>query len=249
MVPTKSRSSTKASAELKASVFLPVGVNYTNTAVTIKRISSKELPPLNPGMINVTTPSGSFYRFLPKGAKFSEPVTVNLPFDPELIPAGMGPKDVKTYYFDDEAKRFIPLEKVSSKLVPSTPLVASLTTHFTDMINAVIVRPEHPTTDGFNPNTVSGINAANPAANMTLVAPPEPQQDGSATVAYPIQLPPARGRYQPAVNVAYSSNRGYGVAGEGWEIPISSIEIDTRFGTPRYETADILPNLPLGISS
>src|SRR5262249_23564498 len=42
--------------------------------------------------------------------------------------------------------------------------------------------------------------------------------------------------------IQYDSARGNGWLGMGWDVAISSIEIDTRWGVPRYDTGQIDPS-------
>ncbi|MEW5850968.1 MAG: SpvB/TcaC N-terminal domain-containing protein [Myxococcota bacterium] len=206
----------------------------TDQELKVRRPSSVGLARLNPGMINVTAPRGGGYQFLPHGARFETPITISIPYDPTLIPRGMGPSDVRTYYYDEQGAEYLPLERVM--VDPNEYLVVSLTDHFTDMINAVIVKPEGPSPQSFNSNAISGAATADPLAGMTLVAPPRARSDGTAVVDYPFVLPAGRGNYQPTLGLTYSSEAKHGIAGEGWSLTLSSIEIDTRFGSPRYET-------------
>ena len=227
-------------AETEDGARILAAVPAPQVPIIIERKSVTELPRLNPGMINVTAPSASFYRFLPDGHIFESPVQVQIPYDPTLILAGYTAADIRTYYFEPDKGKYVPLYRVEHADLK----IASVTTHFTDMINAIIVRPEQPGVQGFNPNLIASVPAANPATNMTLVEPPQARQDGSASLNYPIVLPPARGNFKPQLALSYSSSRGYGGAGEGWEIDISRIEIDTRFGSPKYETENWLQSLP-----
>ena len=53
-------------------------------------------------MVNVTGENVGAYRLLPNGVHFSEPATIALPYDEFLLPMGYNPKDIKTYYFDED---------------------------------------------------------------------------------------------------------------------------------------------------
>ena len=78
------------------------------TALKARRLDrtlTTALPPLDPGMINVTAPKGHGYEFLPHAQHFSKPIDIAVPFDPTLIPEEMKPEDVHTYYFDPAADR------------------------------------------------------------------------------------------------------------------------------------------------
>ena len=66
-----------------ASVVIPPGALATNTTITITQTSAGA-PPLPGGF----TVSGQMFAFTPHGTLFALPVTMTLPFDPALVPAG-----------------------------------------------------------------------------------------------------------------------------------------------------------------
>ncbi|MHB8878442.1 MAG: SpvB/TcaC N-terminal domain-containing protein, partial [Myxococcaceae bacterium] len=70
---------------------------------------------------------------------------------------------------------------------------------------------------------------------MDLVEPPQSNSQGTARLAFPIRLPRARGAYQPDVRLAYDSSGSNGWLGMGWDVPVSKVEVDTRFGAPYYD--------------
>ncbi|MBQ7672030.1 MAG: hypothetical protein IJS49_03010 [Paludibacteraceae bacterium] len=53
-------------------------------------------------MVNVTGENVGAYRLLPNGVHFSEHATIAVPYDDFLLPMGYNPKDIKTYYFDED---------------------------------------------------------------------------------------------------------------------------------------------------
>ena len=59
------------------------------------------------------------------------------------------------------------------------------------------------------------------------------------TFTLPIAAPPARGAAGPSLQLAYSTSRGPGVAGVGWNLPVPYIARESDRGLPRY--ADPLP--------
>ena len=97
--------------------------------------------------------------------------------------------------------------------------------------------PEAPATDGFVPTMMSDLEAADPTTGLTFIAPPTANNRGTASLQYPLQMPPARNGMQPQLTVSYSSDGGSGWLGEGWDIAVPSITVDTRWGVPRYNAA------------
>src|SRR5574341_902386 len=50
-----------------------------------------------------------------------------------------------------------------------------------------------------------------------------------------LEIPKGRGAYTPDLRITYSSNNANGWMGLGWDIPIPSIQVDTRWGVPMYD--------------
>ncbi len=214
----------------EASVEIPPGAVSAKTSIGISRKGPEVIPQLEAGMINVTAPANSAYRFLPKGQQFAVPVKITLPYDPDLLPEGVLPEEIRTYYFDDAQDHWIALPRRA--VIRATRRVVSETTHFTFMINAVLVLPDHPGPASFNPNSIKDLKAADPSTGIDLVQPPDASSQGSAQLVHPIRLPKARGAQQPDLRLAYDSSAGNGWAGIGWDLPVSSVQLDTRWGVP-----------------
>jgi RHS repeat-associated protein len=94
--------------------------------------------------------------------------------------------------------------------------------------------PAHPEGASFNPNQLKDIQAADPGAKVNVIQPPAANNTGDARVNYPIELPQGRGDAQPQVALTYNSSSANSWAGVGWDVPVQSIMIDTRWGVPRY---------------
>lgn len=87
------------------------------------------------------------------------------------------------------------------------------------------------------PTMIKDIESALPGAGINLIEPPQPNNLGDARLSYPIEIPPGRNGMQPDIAVQYDSSKGNGWIGIGWNIAISEITIDTRWGVPRYDAA------------
>jgi RHS repeat-associated protein len=215
-------------------VFDP-GTVATDTTVTITPLAEENVPALDVGMTNVTKGPRRGYRYLPHGAKFLKNIAVALPYDRALIPPGHTEDDVKTFYFDDQAGRWVELPRVS--VDKSNKLINSTTDHFTDMINATVTVPDHPQTVSFNPTSMKDIKAADPGAQVNLIEPPKANNTGDARVSYPIEVPPGRQGLQPQFAVSYNSSGGNGWMGMGWDLAQRAITVETRWGVPRYHAS------------
>ncbi|MDR2041789.1 MAG: hypothetical protein LBP98_05665 [Tannerella sp.] len=200
-------------------------------AVSLTTLRHIDLPALDMGMTNVTAQNDG-YRFLPHGEHFAEGAGVAIGYDRTKIPAGYTEDDIRTFYFDLDTKHWIALERDS--IDRQNRLLVSHTTHFTDMINGVIQVPESPETQGFAPTVMNDIKAADPTAKVSLIAPPTANPRGSAALSYPIEMPPARNGMAPQLDIRYNSDGGSGLLGEGWDLSVQSITVDTRWGVPRY---------------
>ncbi|HKB77483.1 MAG TPA: SpvB/TcaC N-terminal domain-containing protein, partial [Myxococcales bacterium] len=214
----------------------PAGAVAGRTTIGIGRKGEEDVPPLDAGMVNVTAPRGAGYRFTPEGQKFRAPVSITLPYDASLLPEGMGPEQVQTYFFDDATESWQPLLAV--RLDRARGRLVSQTTHFTFMINAVLVAPDHPGPASFNPTSIKDMKAADPSAGIDFIEPPQPNSQGTARVAVPLRLPPARGAYKPQLALAYDSQGPNGWTGVGWDLRVPSVEVDTKFGAPYYDGSE-----------
>ncbi len=200
--------------------------------ISIAALDSTAVPELDYGMFNVSV-EGEGYRFLPHGTHFDgEGATVRLKYDRTRIPSGYTEDDIRTYYFDSNRKCWVALPRV--EVDKQLACVVSRTTHFTDMINGVIVAPESPETSAFTPTMMNDIKTADPTSKINIIMPPAANNRGSANLTYPFEMPPARNGMQPQIALSYNSDGGSGWAGEGWDISIPTITVDTRWGVPRY---------------
>ncbi len=214
------------------SIDIPPGAVASKTSIGITRKGPEELPPLEAGMVNVTAPPHGAYRFLPKGQKFAAAVKLTIPYDPSLLPDGMAPEAIQTFYYDESLEEWRALPR--KDVLRTTSQIVSETTHFTFMINAVLVTPDHPGPTSFNPNSIKDLKAADPSQGIDLVEAPQGNSQGTAQLVLPIRLPKARGAYQPELRLAYDSGAGDGWVGVGWDLSVSSVQIDTKFGAPEY---------------
>jgi len=207
-------------------------VLIASTPIAITPLRPVDLPALDLDMTNVTAVNYGF-RFLPHGEHFTNKgATVALKYDRTKIPDGYTENDIHTYYFDQNTRHWVALERDS--VDKSLCMVISQTTHFTDMINGVIKAPESPQTQGFAPTTMNDIKAADPTSKIELIAPPAANNYGSTNLNYNLEMPPARNGMSPQLTITYNSDGGSSWLGEGWDLNIPSVSVDTRWGVPIY---------------
>jgi RHS repeat-associated protein len=219
-----------------AKIEIPAGAVESDVRVTIRALDPGRLPPVQAEMDNVSTGGGAL-RFGPHGLTFKKPVTVTLPIDAARMPPGMTSGDVVAFFFDEASGKWAQLPKVFSR----SDRVAAETTHFTDFIASTVRTPDHPEAQQFNPNTMKGVKAGEPGAGITMIEPPVANSSGSASLSYPIETPPGRNGIGPSLALTYDSERvnANGWLGVGWDLRMSSIEIDTRWGVPKYDGSEI----------
>jgi hypothetical protein len=213
---------------------LDVDAGSVDSAVdlSITPLDEAGIAALDQGMTNVTRGPRRGYRFQPHGMRFKKPVRVELPYDAQLIPPGLTESDIRTFYFDDQAGRWMELERV--EVDTASRKIVSRTDHFTDMINATITVPDHAPPLSYNPNSIQGIEAADPARGINFVQPPQAGNKGDARLSYPIEVPKGRLGVAPDLQISYASSRSNGWVGVGWDLSVPSIGVDTKWGVPRY---------------
>ncbi|MBR2262194.1 MAG: hypothetical protein IJ916_10930, partial [Paludibacteraceae bacterium] len=209
------------------------GVMKESIEISLSSIGESQLPKLDRGMTNVTD-SFSGYRFLPHGEHFEgKGARVALGYDRTKIPSGYTEDDIRTYYYDEQLGHWVALQRDS--VDRANRRIISHTTHFTDMINGVIQAPESPETQGFAPTMMSDLQAADPTAKVQMIEAPQVNSNGTASLSYSLEMPPARNGMSPNLTIQYSSDAGSGWLGEGWNLTTSAISVDTRWGVPRYD--------------
>jgi RHS repeat-associated protein len=206
---------------------------YESKKHAIAEVRLIDIPQFESSFINVTK-NKTAYRVTNLKVKDSTAFKLFMEYDASLIPNGYTEKDIQTFHFDADYKKWIPVEKDS--LMVSDNVVVALSDKEGDYVNGIIQVPESPQTSSFTPTMMSDIKAADPAAEMTIISPPEVSQKGEANISYPIKIPAGRNGVQPNVSINYSSDGGNGWLGEGWGISTPAITIDTKWGVPTFDS-------------
>lgn len=211
---------------------VPAGCMKKTGILSVSGLLAEDLPSIPDEITNVTSERYAGYRFLPHGMLFDSTALISMAYDKSLIPEGFTDEDIYTFYFDENEKIWKTLQRDS--IDKSMGLIVSRTLHFTDMINGIIKIPESPETEGFVPTTMTGIKAADPAAEITLIEPPAANNEGDAVISFPIKLPEGRSGRKPQLNLQYGSNMSSGWTGFGWMLDVAGISVDVSWGVPRY---------------
>jgi hypothetical protein len=85
----------------------------------------------------------------------------------------------------------------------------------------------------FGAASVDGLQYADPKEALSIIDAPVPSSDGAVELAYPLSLPPGHG-ITPQLTVQYGSGGGNGWMGDGWDLSVGSITVDTSFGAPHF---------------
>src|SRR5262245_15081318 len=221
----------------RAVLDLPAGAVSADTTLSITPLAAGAMAPVDQGLINTTPGPRAGYRMGPPGQRFANPITITLPYDPASLPEGQSDAGVNILWFDTAALRWTALKRVSIDRRNQT--VTARTDHFTDFITGTVVVPGHAQVESFTPTRIADLKAADPGAKINLIEPPQANATGDARLNYPIELPAGRNGLQPELATHYDSARSNGWLGLGWDLTISSIDIDTRWGVPRYDTGQI----------
>lgn len=201
---------------------------------SVSTLPRSETQPLASNMLSVTAGSHA-YRLLPHGEHFraDQPARIELAYEPLSVPHGFKPQDIHTYYFNEQTRQWQQLRRMA--IDTARHIVISETSHFTDFINAVIRTPDMPEVNAFVPTTSADMEDPHPLSRVPMIAAPEANTYGTASITYPIDIPAGRNGLQPDLTLSYSSDRGNGIMGIGWSFPQPAITLDTRWGVPRYD--------------
>ncbi len=212
---------------------VPAGAVAEPTEFVI--LSLEKTASLNEGMANATLGNRG-YRFEPDGARFNRSLTVSLAFDPSLAASETALSNLFTYFYNEETNHWERLLRVG--VDRDSFRVISMTSHFTDLINATLKLPEGPQPLQFDVNAIKSLEAANPVTGVPQPEGLEGGVFGSASFKLNFRLPAGRGKAVPELAIRYGSDGGNGILGRGFDLGIPSITTDTRFGLPVYDRRD-----------
>ena len=186
-----------------------------------------------PSHMENLTAGGAVYRMLPDGQKFEKDITIAMRYDSTALPYGYTAEDIYTFFYNEETHLWQQVERDS--VDTKNQIVYSRTNHFTDYINGVLKVPESSDVTTYTPTSIKDLKAADPLEGITMIAPPEANNMGTANLSYPLTIPAGRHGMQPQLSVNYNSAGGSGILGLGWSLPISEISVETRWGVPLFD--------------
>lgn len=210
---------------------VPAGAVDRDVRLTIRPLTASQVPRLDAGMTNVS-PEGKGFRLGPHGIRFRQPLRITLPYATVQLPRGMTEADVGLFFYNDQQGRWQSVPRVRGE---RGARVTATSDHFTDFIAATVATPETPQAVSFNPNAMRALDPGDPSAGVTLIAAPEANNTGAATTQFPLEVPPGRRGMAPQLAITYNSEHPNGWLGVGWDLALPTIELDTRWGVPRYD--------------
>jgi RHS repeat-associated protein len=203
------------------------------TEISIIALNAITVPKVPEQMKNMTK-SKQGYRLLPNGQTFERDITIGISYDSTQIPLGYVAQDIYTYFYNEQTKQWQQIERDSVDEVKH--IIYSKTNHFTDYINGILKTPETSDAMAYTPTSIKDLNVAQPLNGITIMSPPEANNKGTANLSYPITVPAGRRGMQPSLNLTYNSGGGSSWLGLGWNINISEISVETRWGVPLYDS-------------
>jgi len=206
---------------------------YKDASSIVTGLRTIDLPPLDLSTVNV----GSGYAGFFLTNKTPRSVTVHLPYDKDKLPKGYKEEDIAAFTFDYKQKRWLQAD-IDSVNTAKKYIVLHTLLKQANYIAGVSREPESPETGASAPTGFDDMPIANPGSKINLISPPTPNQQGSANVQYPIEIPAGIGGFQPSVSLVYNSDNKFGWAGTGWDIPVETIDLDTRWGVPAFSSTN-----------
>ena len=223
-----------------ATLEVPAGAVESPVFITIRPLTRAQASPPSRGLYDVLPGQGSF-RFGPAGLRFAKPVRLTLPYDRTGLPPAATTRSISTFYFDEGVALWRAIPKVADA---AAGVLVSESEHFTEFMNATMPAPDAPGPKNSAPDQMKGIELGSPSAGVDLITPPTVNPQRTANLGYPLRLPPGRNGLAPSLSISYSSARANGWLGVGWDLPLSAIEHDTRFGVPDYGGGQIQNDHP-----
>jgi hypothetical protein len=84
--------------------------------------------------------------------------------------------------------------------------------------------------------SIDGLQFPDPTEGLAMVEPPDASSDGGAHLSYPLLIPKGRG-IAPDLSLEYDSGGGNGWVGQGWDLSVGDISVDTQWGAPHFNSS------------
>jgi RHS repeat-associated protein len=98
---------------------------------------------------------------------------------------------------------------------------------------STLAREPQLTPEQIGDGSVDGLQYGDPTEGLAIIEPPEAGNGGGAQLSYPMVIPKGRG-IAPQLSLEYDSGGGNGWVGQGWDLSVGEISVDTRWGAPFF---------------
>jgi hypothetical protein len=193
-----------------------------------------ETPAPDPGMLNNT--SGPCASFEVRRLRGASPITIGIPALLERLPFGFEPKRSRAFTYDGarqiwlaQADSFVDVENkttVSTLRDQSAKIVAGVL----KLDDNTEIKPQL-----HDKRTLTDITQVDVLAGHVKIDPPLVSPQGTARTKMPVVLRPMVGDLGPLFDLTYDSGGGNGLLGQGWDLDVPMIAVDTKWGVPAYD--------------
>jgi RHS repeat-associated protein len=166
------------------------------------------------------------------------PIIVEVPFDPSLFHRDVADQAVKLFKVEQVASAQAVIQPVAAYMdVENKRTITTVGEAVAKYMNGVIKSGEASTkpASNFEPSLLESTKKADSLGLQAMVRKPKPGPNGDLVLDYPIDFRGLREDFRPSVSVGYSSAAGYGTLGEGWNLSVPQITVETRWGVPAFD--------------
>jgi hypothetical protein len=195
-----------------------------------------ETPAADPGMLNNT--SGPCASFEVRRLRGASPITIGIPALLDSLPFGFEPKRSRAFTYD--GARQIWLAQADSFVdVENKTTVSTLRDQSAKIVTGVLklddnteIKPQL-----HDKRTLTDITQVDVLAGHVKMDPPPVSPQGTARTKMPVVLRPMVGDLGPLFELTYDSGGGNGLLGQGWDVDVPMMAVDTKWGVPAFDGA------------
>jgi RHS repeat-associated protein len=166
------------------------------------------------------------------------PIIVEVPFDPNLFHRNVAEQAVKLFKVEQVASAEAVIQPVAAYLdIENKRTVTTVGDAVVKYMNGIMKSGEATTQppSNFGTSLLERTKKADPLGLQAMVKKPKPGPNGDLVLDYPIDFRGLRENFRPSVSIGYSSAAGYGTLGEGWNLAVPQITVETRWGVPTFD--------------
>ena len=195
-----------------------------------------ETPAADPDMLNNTF--GPCASFEVRRLRGSSPITIGIPALLENLPSGFEPMRSRAFTYD--GARQIWLAQADSFVdVENKTTVSTLRDESAKIVTGVLKLDDSADIKPLlhDKRMLTDIAQVDVLAGHVKIDPPLVSPQGTARTKMPVILRPLVGDFGPLFDLAYDSGGGNGLLGQGWDVDLPMIAVDTKWGVPAYDSA------------